>query len=523
MVLVVAAVATPNTESETARARFGGTGVTVLAVLTAAALTIPGLRYDYFGDELYFVAAGSRPGIAYADQGALVPLLARFTDLLAPGSAVALRIPAIVMAALAVVVSAAIAYEFGGHRRTQLLAGVAYATSPLALTQAAQLSTFSLDATLQATLVWLLIRWIRTRDDRLLILVGLVAAGDIQVKWLIPVTLCCLLAGLMVAGPRRLWTRRAFWLGALVFGAGAAPDLYWQATHGWPELAMSHVVGAEQDAAGGGPLACIPQIIGLAGLLGGLLGGWGLWQLLRWPPLRPYRFLFVTAVSMIAVVLIGHGRPYYVGGLMPAVFAAGAVGLSAFYDTRWRDRVRRGAVVAAAGSLAIIAVLLAALPLPRSGVREPITSPSGFAVRSDLYGPSGWQDLTAGVAAAYRQLPPGDHDHTVLIAQNYWQAGALEKFGPRYRLPATYSPNRGYGFFGPPPATARTVLYIGLDSAAPALRRQFESVEPAGRIDDPLGYPGVNRGVAVFVCRWPTAPWPVLWPSMTQLQLPLGI
>ncbi len=515
--------AAPRVRSIAAPVRFGGIGVTVLAVFTAVILTIPGLRYDYFGDELYFIAAGSRPAVAYADQGALLPLLARFADLIAPGSAVTLRMPGIVMAALAVIVCAAIAYEFGGGPRAQLLAGIAYATSPLALTQAAQLSTFSLDATLQAATVWLLIRWIRTRRDRLLILAGLLAAIDIQVKWLVPVTWCCLLAGLAVAGPRTLLMRRAHWLGALVFAAGAAPDIWWQATHGWPELAMSRVIGAEQDAAGGGPLACLPQIIGLAGLLGGLLGGWGLWQLFRWEPLRPYRFLLVTALSMIAVVLIGHGRPYYVGGLMPAVFAAGAVGLSALDHTRWRCWIRLGTLTAVAGSLAIIVTLLAALPLPRSWARDPITSPGEFALRSDLYGPAGWQELVAGVAGVYRTLPADERAHTVLVAQNYWQAGALAKFGGRYGLPATYSPNRGYGFFGPPPDIATTVLYIGLDSATPALRHQFDTVTLSGRLDDPLGYPGVNRKVAIHTCRWPTAAWPVLWPAMRQLTLPLGI
>ncbi|MGW5105644.1 ArnT family glycosyltransferase [Nocardia sp. NPDC004123] len=504
------------------RPTFATAWVLLLAALSGAFLAVPTLRYDFFGDELYFVAAGAHRSITYADQGVLIPLMAHLADAVAPGSAPVLRLPAVLMTAAAVVISAAVAYELGGSRTAQLLAAAAYGVSPLAATQAVQLSTFSFDATLQAAVIWLLIRWIRTRDDRLLVALGLVAAIDLQVKWFIPTILLCLGAGVLVAGPRQLLWRPALWQGAAIFAVSAVPGLWWQHTHGWPALAMSKVIGAEQDAAGGGPLACMPQMIGLTGLLGGLLVGWAFWCLARQRWLRPYLFMLVASALLVLVVLVGHGRPYYTAGFLPVLFGIGAASLPYSVNDRGGRLLRVVAPPIVVLSLAIIAALVVTLPQPPSRVHGAIRNQADFAMRTSIFGSSGWSDLTAKVADAYRQLPEAERPKAI-IAQNYWQAAAIQNFGRDFDLPPVYSPNRGFGYFGPPPSDTDAILYVGLDSAEPTLRRQFGEVTVRAHLNIPNGFPGVNTDIAIAVCREPVHPWAELWPTMMDLRLPLGI
>ncbi|HTI28193.1 MAG TPA: glycosyl transferase, family 39, partial [Kutzneria sp.] len=69
-------------------------GVWIIAGLLGVALVATSWRYGYFGDELYFVAAGHHLDWGYADQPPLVPFLALIADTVAPGSLWVLRIPA---------------------------------------------------------------------------------------------------------------------------------------------------------------------------------------------------------------------------------------------------------------------------------------------------------------------------------------------------------------------------------------------------------------------------------------------
>ncbi|MEC3913177.1 ArnT family glycosyltransferase [Nocardia sp. CDC160] len=522
MVLNAAAPAVDLEEPSPPRPSFATVWILLLAALSGTFLAIPTLRYDYFGDELYFVAAGAHRSLTYADQGVLIPLIAHLADTVAPGSPPVLRLPAVLMMVGAVVISAAVAYELGGGRTAQMLAAAAYGVSPLAATQAVQLSTFSFDATLQAAIIWLVIRWIRTRDDRLLTAIGVIAAIDLQVKWFIPTILLCLAGGVLVAGPRQVLWRPALWNGIAIFALSAVPGLWWQNSHGWPALAMSKVIGAEQDAAGGGPLACIPQMIGLAGLLGGLLAGWSFWCLARQRWLRPYLFMLVASGLLVAVVLIGHGRPYYTAGFLPVLFGIGAASLPYSVNDRGGRLLRRIAAPILVLSLAIITTLVITLPQPPSRAHGAIRTQADFAMRTSIYGYSGWSELTAKAADAYRQLPESGRPKAI-IAQNYWQAAALQNFGRDYDLPPIYSPNRGFGYFGPPPSDAGAVLYVGLGSAEQTLRRQFDSVSVVERLNVPNGFPGVNSDIAIFACRGPVRPWSELWPEMMDLRLPLGI
>ncbi|GAA5045133.1 hypothetical protein GCM10023318_08880 [Nocardia callitridis] len=67
----------------------------VLAGAVGIALLIASRNYGYFFDEAYFVVAGrDHLDWGYFDQPPLVPALAAAMDWLAPGSLLALRLPA---------------------------------------------------------------------------------------------------------------------------------------------------------------------------------------------------------------------------------------------------------------------------------------------------------------------------------------------------------------------------------------------------------------------------------------------
>ncbi|UGT38820.1 glycosyltransferase family 39 protein [Nocardia yamanashiensis] len=514
------AVVTVRTEPEAitdAHPPFAFRGVALMSAISLVVLTVAAGRYEFFGDELYFLSAGRRLDYTYADQGVVVAFFAHIADVLAPGSVTAVRVPAVVMGVGAIVLSALIAYELRAGRRIQLLAAFTYATSNLLVTQCA-LSTFSFDATLTAVITWLLIRWVRTRQDRLIIAAGLVAALDMQVKWMVPLVWACLGVAVVLCGPREILRRRALWVATGILALSAVPILYWQSQHNWPQLAMGSIIGAEQDATGYGPLGFFPQWLVLAGFLGVPLIAFGFWGVFKQESLRPYRFIAIAMLLMTVFVVATHGRPYYPTGFFPAMFALGAVAFWQFDRKRWMNLATIPLIAITAAAFIGTLVLV---PLPPSWRSQTVT-PIDLGIRSALWGTTNWSRMVAAVDTGYRTLTPEEQAHSAIITQGYWQGGAVEQFGGKYDLPATFSPSRGFGFFGPPPNDTTTIVFVGLNTAEADLKSRFAEVERVVELDDPMGTPGIDRMVAVWKCKGPKLEWPQLWDTWTTLYFDLG-
>ncbi|MFI6865462.1 glycosyltransferase family 39 protein [Nocardia sp. NPDC050406] len=488
-------------------------GIAAIAAVGAGILVYSASRYGYFGDELYFLAAGRRLSVDYADQGPLVPLLAALMDALAPGSFWAVRLPAVLLTVAAIVVCALTAREFGGGRAAQLLAAGGYASSPFLLLQGSMLTTNTVDTALWVIITWLVVRWVRVRDDRLLLAAALVTAVDMQVKWLIPFFWLCAVAASLLCGPRELVRRPLLWLGGAVVVVTTIPQLVWQAGRDWPYLALGQVIG-EQQGLLGGRLLFVPASIAIAGPLGVLLLIGGVWALLAWEPLRPYRFLGVAMLLLWVVFMLTGGRIYYPAGMYGVVLAAGAVGWVAVL--RSGSRVRRRLLIGFTALLTAVALLLMGSAIPWRSPEDitPVSDDVEAALNIGTYGSFGWPELTDEVTAAYDALAPTERAATVVLTETYWQASALDQLG-RDRLPPIYSPKRGFGYFGSPTDDAATVLAVGFDE--PELRERFTGVEPVGRVDTRLGFPGETKDVTFYRCTGLKGSWSTVWPEWMSL------
>ncbi|WP_328396796.1 glycosyltransferase family 39 protein [Nocardia sp. NBC_00416] len=488
----------------------------VLGVAAAAAVVLvcSATRYGYFGDELYFLAAGRRLSAGYADQGPVLPLLAAMMDTAAPGSLVALRLPAIIVTLVAVLVSAQIARELGGGRGAQVLTAVAYATSPFLLMQAKNLSTNAIDTALWVLITWLVVRWVRTRRDGLLLAAAAATAIDMQVKWLIPFFWVALAVAALVFGPRDLVRRPLLWSGGVGVLLVSIPSVLWQAAHGWPQVALGAAVRREQQFTGG-PLAFVPLAVLLAGVLGAVLLCYGVWALLRHESLRPYRFLGVTALLLLVIFLVSGGRVYYLAGMYGLAFGAGSVALTTAVERTESTRRRRMLVGSGAVLVTVSLVqILASTPWPAAEDVEQPADDTAAAMNIGLYGEFGWPELAAAVVAAHASLTPADQAGSVVLAGSYWQAGALDQLAGG-ELPDVYSPARGFGYFGAPPDSATTMVCVGGDEDR--LRAQFAVLEPIGRVDTRLGFLDNTRDVTLWKCAQPSRPWAQVWPEWRHM------
>ncbi len=472
-----------------------------IAALDAAFLLVLADRYGPHRDELYFASAGHHLAWGYPDQPTLTPLIAVAADMIAPGNLVVLRLSSALAAAALVVVSALTARELGGRRDAQILTGVVVGTGVVTLVLGHLLSTTSLDVLFWCLVVLFALRALGRDQPKWWLTAGVTAGVGLENKTLLAFLVAALGVGVLVhAGSRHHLRSPWLWAGAAAAVAIWAPNLVWQATHGWPQLTLSADINQEYRVAGERIFYVVQQLI-MFSPLASVVWVFGLWRLMtapRWVWARP---LATAYLVLLVVFAVSGGKGYYLAGIIPALIAAGCVELG----ERWeRRRIAVAAVV-----LALFAAVAwpAAVPLlPEKAFAD---SPYAF-VGQDQLETIGWPEFVATLRGVLQSLPPDERGTAVVYAENYGEAGALVYYG---LAAPVYSGHNGFGSWGPPPQTAAPVIVVGLTRPGTV----FAGCRPTTRIDNAHHIDNEERGMRVWVCAKPRSGWSNAWPRLTHL------
>jgi 4-amino-4-deoxy-L-arabinose transferase-like glycosyltransferase len=458
----------------------------VFAVLEIALST----RYGYHRDELYFIAIGGHLAFGYVDQPPLIPMLAHGLDVVGGHSLLVLRLPSALAGAAVIVLTGMLARELGAGRAGQVLAAISMAVSGVLLAIGHLMSTTTFDVLCWTALSWLVIRALRTGGPTWLA-VGAVAGVALEIKTLPAFFLFALLVGVLVAGPRRALADRWLAAGAIFAALLWLPNLVWQASHGWPQLTLARAIANGSSGTSQPRWALLPTLLLIAGPP--LLPVWlaGLARLVRE---AAWRFLGVAFGVLVVIFLVTDGKPYYLAGMYPVVFAAGAEPA-----LRWASNRARRRLLGAA--LAVSALTNGIVVLPVVPARYLHDTPI-VAMNYDAGETVGWPRFADAVAAVARAA------HAPVVTANYGEAGALLRYRPD--AGPVYGTQNSMWALGRPSAT--TIVAVGYRAAT--LRRWFASVAERARIDNGLGVDNDEQGRPVYVCSGPQEPWPVIWRQM---------
>jgi len=269
------------------------------------------------------------------------------------------------------------------------------------------------------------------------------------------------------------------------------PYLLWQADHGWPQLEVADAIAAGESGSSSSRLEFVPVLLLEVGPWLWPVWGSGLVRLWRERALRCFAVSFAL---LFAVFFATAGKPYYLAGLFPLLFAAGAQPLL--------DRTRV-AVVTALLALSLPALVFALPLLPVSAV-DPVV-----AVNYDAGETIGWPQLVRQVAVARADLPT----RTPILTSNYGQAGAIDRFGGALGLPSAYSGHNAYAAWGHP-AGAVPAVVVGGDPGM--LGRVCAELRSLGRLSSPSDVDNDENGTRLSYCL-PVRTWKELWPELTHL------
>lgn len=494
-------------------------GPWIVAGLLFVLLLAVASRYGFHRDEFYFIEGGRHPDWAQPDNPMLIPLLATGWHDLVGGNLILFRILPALAAAGTILIAAATARQLGGTERQQTVTAVVTALSsfPMAVGHLFSISTFDLFLTSAA--IMLLIRALRTPERWSgWLWLGLVTGIALEVKVLPALVLACCLAGLLIIGPRRPLARPGPWLAAAVALVLAAPNLIWQATHGFPMREVAASIAAGGSVSSAERVLVVPMHLLLIGPLLSILAIAGLVATFAVRRLHDHRWIAIAYVLLLIMVLITGGKPYYLAGLFPVALALGVI---ATLD--WLTRVAWRRVVAIV-LLVIVAVPTAFFSLPLAPVGSTVFQ-IATTVNPDAAETVGWDGFTETAVRVAARIPEAERADAIVLTRNYGEAGALIRArrldlstpaGPAGALPPVYSGHNAFGEWGPPPAGTRTVMVIG-DFDEGELARWFGRCEVVERYASPPGVDNEEDGATFRLCAEPKGPWAELWPDVRHL------
>jgi hypothetical protein len=493
--------------------------VLALAALKLVFQLATASRYGYFGDELYYYGCSEHPQWGYIDHPPLVAGLMWVGSHLFGTSVLGIRVIPSILAAVLVWLAAAMAREFGGGRFAQIAAACAVLATPVYMSVYHYFSMNAVEPVLWSACVLTAARAL-TRNPKYWLLFGVLAGLGLENKYSIALFIAALVAGLIVSPFRRSLLTVHFWAGVLLAVLIFLPNLLWLVHHNYPFLQWQSTMeqrGEVHRVALGmfvehqlllTGAACVVWIAGLAYLLLGR-------------SVERYRFIgFAHAFSFVCLIVL-KGKTSYAQPLYAPLIGAGAIWLEHALTTRW---ARRATIAMLLVTGAIFApCYVPVLPINQVVAYQskiPLPLPVQFAAYAqheklpqNFSLESGWDDIVAGVAQAYQQLPPERRAKAGILTFHYATAGAVDMIGPKYGLPKAISTAMSWHDWGPREYHGDTLILVG-QMFPPQFCEHYEDAPP---VRNPYVYDGVGfTGNIIHVCyglkfdlqkQWDGLPW----------------
>jgi hypothetical protein len=482
-------------------------------------------RYGYFRDEFDYMSCGDHLQWGYVDQPPLIPFLTHISRAVLGDSLRAIRFIPALASSLLVVQATVVARELGGRRYALLLTALCVALAPQYLSNGGLLSTNMLEPNLWLGCAYFVILAIKRNDPHYWIGFGIVAGLGMEEKYTIAVFGLGVVVGLLLTEQRPTFLNPWIWLGGLAAFVIFSPNLLWNLHYDWPFLQLIRAIRAEGRDVILGPLPFFSQQLLVVNPFAAPVWLAGLFALLFWRPLRPYRALGWAYLVSYTVIFLQHGKNYYLAPVYPMLFAAGAVAIDSVLGElpsrrAWLKPVIVSVVLLSGAYLSPIVVPMFSperflaytktLPfkLPvneHSHTRAPL--PQWY---SDQFG---WKEIADETAVAWNRIPQAERSDCGIFAQDYGQAGAIDFFGRREGLPGAMSGDRTYWIWGPHNYSGNCMIV--LDDRKEVLESYWNQVEFIGR-SAPNLY-ALEQQIPVFLCKGKTFDsWANVWPHLKR-------
>ncbi len=475
-------------------------------------------QLEYHRDELLYFALGLHPDFGYASVPPLIGWIAAVMQSILGYSVFAVKLFPALLGGLLVWLAAQITKELGGGPYAQVLTAVALLVTPFSLRTFHLFQPVSVDLLLWTSILYTTLRYINSKEDKYLALIGLLSGLALLNKYLVLLLLLGLIISFVLTTERSIFKKQAFYRAIGIAFLIFLPNLIWQFLHDFPVVGHMQALNQQQLVNVDRTTFMLDQInMTFASSFLLFLGAAFLFKT------KKYRFLGYTVLFVFAALLLLRGKSYYTLGILPLLIAAGAT----FLEPYLKRKFVRWALPL---GLVLITIPIIPLGLPIYGQDGLVAyfkdleddfglnsarrfeDGSIHSLPQDYADQLGWEELTLLTQKAYLKIP--EKEKSAIYCENYGQAGAIAIIGKKYDLPEPLSFNESFVYWSPQSFDPDIEYFIYInDELGEDVAALFENIELVGRISNTHAR---EYGTQVYLCTKPKSSFNDFWKEVLQ-------
>ena len=443
--------------------------------------------YELHRDEFLYLDQAFHPAAGYISVPPFTSWIAAIIHLLGGGLFWVRFFPAL-FGAMTIVMVWLTVEELKGELSAKTIASILLIFSPFSrLNVLFQPNAF--DILVWTVIFFALIKFFHTRNNKWLLLLGVVCALAIYNKYTTLFLLVGLFIGLFISSQRKIFVNKYFYLTMGICLALVLPNIIWQISSNFPVIHHMKALNEKQLVNNSYTGFLIAQPVFL--MFGTLMVLAALWSFIFYKPFQKYRFIGFTFRIVIALFTFAKAKSYYALGLYPVLMAFGSAYLERV--------VKKGKMLFfnLLGAISIAAFLYIGPFI------MPYHSPEYIADNQEMYekmgllnwedgskrklpqdfaNMTGWKEVAAKALDIYGQMPGKEKSHTLVLCNNYGLAGAVNYYN-RGEMGEAYSLDTDYIFWIPDYPVIQNIIWIGPKPDSETLEL-FNTVQVKGTIEN---------------------------------------
>lgn len=388
--------------------------------------------YDLQRDEYLHLDQAFHPAWGYLSVPPMTSWISKLIFLLGGGEFWVRFFPALVGSITILVILKTVRALGGGFYALALAGTGALFSTMLRLNMLFQPN--AIDVLTWTTLFYLLVQYFKTKNRVYFYYLGICVGLGFLNKYNIVFAVLGLLPALLVTKSREIFLSRHLYGSMLIALLIISPNLLWQYNEGWPVIHHMQDLSATQLVNNNVGSFLKSQALFFLGSLPVLV--LALYALLFENRFSKYRFLFWSTIFTLLFFIYFKAKDYYAFGIYPILLGFGSVYVEKAWAKKWQ--------------MALKAALLVLPPLSLYPVKDvifPVRSPQyvfenaeqfksfgmlrwedgkDHHLPQDFADMLGWKELAILVDSVYANVE--DKAHTILLADNYGQAGAINYY-----------------------------------------------------------------------------------------------